>query len=1277
MMSFWPVGKVISIGKQRPLELDDLWSIKNSEKSEFVWRKLNYQWEKQQAKSKPSLMRAVFSAFSSVFIYSILLQCLYAILSFVTPVLLPFIIEYLQFDGKRQVMGFTVNEIPAWHGIIYSLTVVLATLMASVAMFHSQMLMWSFGLQMRSALLVSMYKKSLRIAASEIYDTGQVVNMISTDAQLFLDSVLPFVQGIVAPLQIVITTILLYIQIQYYCFIPIGIFIVSIPINNFIISLVKSFRKKIQGISDVRIKYLQELIDSIKTLKFYGWQDPHTERVSMERKREVRTIKRMLLWRSFMIFLMLNVPTLGLGITFIVYSLSNELTVTIVFTTISLTQLLRSSFVAMPLALSYYGQYHVAFKRIQEYLLKPNMKSFKCDKLEPGLVAVLQNVRVSFHEDKQSNCVFDKVNLKVKAGELIMIVGAVGSGKTTLCRVLLREIDNVEGDVKIGEHIAYASQDAWIVSGTIRENILFGLDYNHERYQHILYICALERDIERMPGGDQAEIGEKGANLSGGQRQRISLARALYSDRKFLILDDPFSALDAHVAKHIFSKAIVQAHEDGKTIIIVTNQLNNLQFADRIIYIKNNNLSAETLETHLANNKDFCDLVCYGVIENKEGDQEENITMVRKASLIKSLYGESFRRAVVNPDNQDAQLVQKEEKLIGSISLGQYWYYFKTGSLFRFAIYLLAVIIRSVARVAGIIWIANWSSDDVNNPQYSKDVYLYVYLGLVLTEALFTWAYSSLLALFSAKASRRFHKRLLYSVVEGKTTFFDRTPIGRLISRFSKDISLIDIPLPNNVEHLVSNIFTLIGIIVSIAFGNPYILIAVGVAMVMYVLLSIHYRSSAIQIQRLEAVSRSPIFSHFAETLSGVDTIRAFQKEVKFNLTNAARIDENTVAYLSVKRSAMWFGLRLDWLGSIILVATYIAIVVTRNLTIIDVALASLALSSTTSISAYLAGTYTLLTETDVKLNAMERVRQYYHIDKEEPGGQIPDSDWPMKGKIQFKNVSVHYSTNNKVLKSLSLTVKSGEKIGVVGRTGAGKSTLSTSLFRSVELSEGEILVDDVNIAEIDLNELRRRISYIPQTPVIFTGSVRFNLDPYLEKTEDEIWMALRKAELMEFVNALPNKLDEIVDGQVLSIGQKQLLSLARCFLSGNKIIVIDEATASVDMETNASIQRMIRKYFKDKTIITVAHLLHTIMDYDRIMVMDGGSIIEMGVPSELLENPRGHLSRLVKATGKASSQRLTEIANGIKNVTDTMSLTNSMVLSHRKRSSSLRRLQD
>ncbi|XP_052239294.1 ATP-binding cassette sub-family C member 9-like isoform X2 [Dreissena polymorpha] len=901
------------------------------------------------------------------------------------------------------------------------------------------------------------------------------------------------------------------------------------------------------------------------------------------------------------------------------------------------------------------------------------------------------------------------IQLKIPHGKLVMVVGTVGSGKSSLVCSMLGEMLKVAGKVTWcrNSNIALVAQKPWLLNTTLKDNILFGSPYSWKRYQKVIECCALQPDIDSLPAADGTEIGEKGVNLSGGQKQRVCIARALYSSADIIVMDDPFSALDAHVGRHVFEEVVLKKLlQRKKTVILVTHQLQYLNYAHSVVVMKEGEIECQgklselkRLHPEIYNNwrkalkeaknaeakdsetlqEDHEDLMTMRQISTTSNlsevssssssedklNQEANgkvlevpmTTDAKKPADVvldqpKSVLIEKTDEKIIEHDQSSpsGKLIKKEHREVGSVSWRVYRSYLASCGPLLVTLSLLLMVVNQALLVSTNIWVSHWASDStmfVNNRPpnstegFDNSRYIHVYVTLSVCAVMVTLVSGFVFHFTGVVGAKTLHHDLLHRVMNVPMRFFDTNPSGRVINRFSSDLSNIDQKIPGTWESFLRCLFATFGAIIVNCIGTPYFIIAaVGVAF-LYVLLERLYIATARELQRLDSVTKSPVFSHFSETLSGLQTIRAYKAQSRFQQTAITSIDTNVLPFLFNQTANRWLGVRLDYFGAILVLVSAVTSLLAGLAGKIDPAYVGLCIAYALMVSNYLNWIVRNKSELEMMMNAVERVEEYKKLDIETTpaaDSSTKVSGWPSEGSIEFCDVSLRYDTNqDPVVHGVSFKIEPGEKVGICGRTGSGKSSLTLSMFRMLDISSGEILIDGRNICHVALPELRSKLAIIPQDPILFTGTIRYNLDPTSEIEDSKLWMALESVQLRDTIEALPEKLDAHVSegGENFSIGQKQLFCLARAFLRENKVLVLDEATASIDLETDNKLQKVIGTVFKDRTVITIAHRISTIMKYDRVMTMEHGQLKEFDTPSRLLKDEDSLFARLVKHSYK------------------------------------------
>ncbi|KAJ2612465.1 hypothetical protein H4S08_002685 [Coemansia sp. RSA 1365] len=879
-------------------------------------------------------------------------------------------------------------------------------------------------------------------------------------------------------------------------------------------------------------------------------------------------------------------------------------------------------------------------------------------------------------------------------------------------------------------NIAYVAQEAWLRNATIRENILFGERYDQQRYEEVLRACALKADLRILRAGDQTEIGERGVTLSGGQKQRVALARAVYSSRSILLIDDCLSAVDAHTAKHILMECLLGQTPlmQGRTRVLVTHHVKMcLPFAQFVVMLREGVVVMKGVPQELQQQGLFsealADIESGSVEEEVDSEPKDSDSDLRDAKGAQDVTEDEHNiqrlqkiaeQRGLDPHGDlsalEGTLVEDEERESGYVKFSVWLEYLSACGDYSFWIGMLVfTMVEQLALVMQYYWVRVWvssfeGSEDNSlagmslsmagmgpsfhagttassfgiatapqpaalvggTTQHSTAYWLGMYLLIGIAAS--AWDVCKIVFMFrgSVRASRSLHARLLRSVVRATPRFFDSTPLGRIINRFSRDMQTIDEMAMDLISWCISDLMAIVSVVVVITATAPVFMVVAGVVTVAYVLVAHYYLTSSRELKRIESNSMSPLLSLFGELILGVSTIRAFGTTHYYVKEALDRITAHNRPFNMVWACNRWLSIRIEAIGAV--VSFSCTLLILANIHRVDAALAGFVMSYALTFSWRMLWLVRNYSTNELNMNAVERMTQYLGVEQEAPlhvsAAATPPSSWPATGAVRIEDLVIEYSPGVPVLHGLSLEVAHGEKIGVVGRTGAGKSTLSLALLRFIEAAHGRVLLDGRDISTVGLEDLRRRVTIIPQDPVLFNGSIRFNLDPLGESTDELMWDALRRAHLVreresQTASAAVSVAEAVLEpgvermagvftsldaeiregGQNLSLGQRQLVALARALVRRSRLIVMDEATASVDFDTDDRIQRTIRgPEFANSTLFCIAHRLRTVIDYDRILVLDKGKVAEFDTPHALLQLSDGIFRSMCEGSGEYAS---------------------------------------
>ncbi|KAF9347371.1 hypothetical protein BGX26_001151 [Mortierella sp. AD094] len=897
------------------------------------------------------------------------------------------------------------------------------------------------------------------------------------------------------------------------------------------------------------------------------------------------------------------------------------------------------------------------------------------------------------------------INISIARSSLTAVVGRVGQGKSSLLSALTGDMYKRRGTIKIFGSVAYIPQQAWIVNATLRENIVFGKPFDQQKYDRILFACGLLPDIEILDAGDLTEIGERGINLSGGQKQRVSLARAAYQDADIYLFDDPLSAVDAHVDQHLWQHLIgPKGLLNQKTRVIVTHGIHHLEEVDHILMIKagyieesgNYSVLMKAKKAFYQLIKEFSVTYKAKKAASKTGKGSAKDDGIGAAvAAIKSDTGSASSSTSASTTTSDdgneaesitaveeakvkgkgsGELIEEEHVQDGIVQWKIFATYCKAMSYYYFIITISLFVIWEAFQLGVPLWLEHWIrvSETTDKPVY---YFLGVYAALVVAYMMVD-VYLTYVSKVAAcmQASVVLHNDAIERVMRLPMSFFDSTPQGRVLNRFSSDVAGIDESIPFSLLQTITCLFNLAGNLLIVSFATPMFMITIPPLALLFWITQKYYSRTSSMLKRLESTTKSPIYQHFSESLHGVTSIRAMQLQERFIIENANLVDKYANALYAWSMTNRWMNFRLEVLATLVVFTSTLLAVLNKDT--LSPSLAGLALSFTLVLVDEITWLLRIFTRFQGDLVSVERVHGYSVKNTEAPlvtGVKIPEQ-WPSKGHVIFKNYSARYREGlDLVLKNISFEVQPGNKVGIVGRTGAGKSSLTLALFRIIEAADsywarmseqegaakdlrlaqlqdqllsisssgdgGSIEIDGLDISTLGLRDLRKHLAIIPQDPTLFAGSVRENLDPFHEAEDSELWTALERAHLRDHISSLPGGLSFEVsqNGDNFSVGQRSLICLARALLRKTKILILDEATAAVDVETDELIQRTIRKEFKDRTVLTIAHRIKTVMDSDKILVLEKGRVQEYDSPKELLKKKESLFYRLAEQSGEIS----------------------------------------
>ncbi|KAK4100650.1 P-loop containing nucleoside triphosphate hydrolase protein [Parathielavia hyrcaniae] len=1092
------------------------------------------------------------------------------------------------------------------------------------------------------------------------------------------------------------------------------------PVNIYFSKRYSDSQDRLMKVRDAKMEVVTEALQGMRQIKFSALEPEWEKKIGDVRERELGAVWSVYMNDTMLIACWVTSPILLSAISLAVYAfLTGSLAPSVAFVSLGVFKGLEMTLSIVPELTTDLLDAWVSIKRIEQYLNSPEVETISEDADEVSF----DNASIAWPSDEHMNeserFVLRNINVSFPKGELSVISGKTGTGKSLILAAILGEVDVLAGtmcvprapplserhDDKankgnwiIPKAIAYVSQIPWIENASIRDNILFGLPYDEERYSNTVAACALKKDLEMLDDGENTEIGANGINLSGGQKWRVTLARAIYSRAGILVMDDIFSAVDAHVGRHIFEKCLNGELAVGRTRILVTHHVALCEPKTKyLVELGNGGVLHAGLLSELREEGTLQKIKSHEqTVDEVEADELATAVNSDRSSVEEreqdAADGDTLKK-VTSKTPVARKFVEEETREQGHVKKHVYSTYLKDSGGFFFWVFALFVFLivqgLNIGRSWWLkIWTGNYEERDIHDQQIPNvsSVYgysyadgvrqttihamyapavgfqgtLFYYLGIYVALAVVSSIIGTLKYLYiyfgSIRASRVLFAKLNFTILRTPIRWLDTVPVGRILNRYTADFNTIDSQLANSVSFGANSFLGLMAVIVAGLFVSPLIVLLAVILLLICLYYAIRYLDGARPVKRLESTTKSPVFEQFGSALTGVTTIRGFGKAQVYVERMYRKIDDYSTATWHLWLFNRWMGWRMSLVGSFFSSFVSILILLTPG---IDSALAGFALAFALEFSSSVMWTIRLYANVELNMNAAERIIEYTELPTEALGGASPPAAWPTEGRIEVNDLVVAYAPDlPPVLKGLTFSINRNERIGVVGRTGAGKSSLTLALFRFLEARSGSIHVDGLDISKIKLHDLRSRLAIIPQDPVLFSGTIRSNLDPFDHHTDAELRDCLERVHLVTTNNSTyhsssssssstaansvtqPNNNNNpttkntnpfadlsspVAEGGLnLSQGQRQLLCLARAIVSRPRVMVLDEATSAVDMATDALIQRSIRDEFGDATLLVIAHRLSTIADFDRVLVLSDGRVAEFGTPRALWEMEDG-----------------------------------------------------
>ena len=1298
-ITFEWITNIMKLNQEKTFEQNMHYSLRASEQSSNNFKALEHEWQQLKDSNKSLLiLRAIIRAYAKKLTLLMILGALRILLFFSNPLIINVTMKLLSQEHP-----------PLIHVIGLLIFIPVINIIMPIIESHSKFALEILGINLKFGMIGLIYNKALKVSIikGKDHSVGSIVNNYDIDCEKLREMMGALQNLFVTPIQMLVGILVIFYMAGPSSVGGLGMNLLLAFLSYVVNKNYSRLQEVIMKRKDRRIKLLNEVLNGIKYIKMSGLEDAFIKKIGNARGEEIKSLKERSVYTIVWTVIYLIGAQGGLVATVIVFLLlGNDLDATTMITLCSIFRTLASYFSQIPSILTVMTDSMISMRRIQKFLLSPELDLSYIKQSEPttDVVAIkvfqgnfswryenapandsqfkapdtsmiesppiaLENTSEGLYTERddekelemsiqsarpglldsedavKASCFeLEKINMTIFKGSFVAIIGDVGSGKSSLFYSLVGEMtpSNLKPpQVTINGRLAYLPQKPWIINATLRENILFGLPYDKERFDKVIKMAAMESDLKVLDYGDQTEIGEKGINLSGGQKARVSLARALYSEPDIFLLDDVLSAVDIHVGTYIMERCFLE-HLAGKTRVLITHNLDYLKYVDYIYMMEDGKIVLQGTFEQLKMTSKFEEL------SKKDQNQEDGKTQSdeddNQLDHEKNHEKESAIKHEKHQDTESIEIITSEEgpktgtdELIQSLTISEdrekgrmkaatfKIFYQMWGGIRFFSLIVLIAIFKEFAIHGSSPLLAYWGD---NPSAFTVKSFITVFCIFSFFSLFFQFSVFRLSFLRTFKCSINLHETMLRSVLQAPLNlFFDRVPTGRILNRFSGDIERIDSGIPWSIAHFTASVVMII-LTLSVAVTLSSAFTIIPVFGYLWICHSFYQRYTNLnrEMLRLRSIANSPAMSHLTETLHGLAVIRSFRHEKRFFEAQMAKMDEIIKNQLVISAASQWYNTRCAFGSAMVLIPISLVTLVWKDYINVSPAFSGVATSFLLGAPGFMTWFLWELAELEARLISFERCHKFTQIESEkiDPDAESPilQTDWPSRGKIRFDNYSTRYRPGLPlVLKGLNLTIQPGEKVGIVGRTGSGKSSLMLGLLRIIEAAEGSIVIDDVPINSVNLTALRDKITVIAQDPQLFEGTLRENVDVLERYSDEEVKNALRMVNLSHLYEGEEGLNKEIKsNGENLSAGERQMVCISRALLKRNKIILIDEATSNIDVNNEELFLRTIKESFADCTVLTVAHRLNTIINSDKIVVMNQGRLEEIGSPKELLE---------------------------------------------------------